>query len=98
VLFWKRPLGEYRGRYAPQDRHAVTDGIVENPETTAVAIDFRYRLTRMFREMGSLHVQWAKSYPFAEALEGSTAWDLIKRIKDATDPDHTLNPGILGLN
>jgi D-lactate dehydrogenase (cytochrome) len=98
VMFWRRPLGHYRGHYAPKDRHAVTEGILENSETTAAAIDFRYRLTRMFRDMGSLHVQWAKSYPFAEALEGSTAWDLLTKIKDATDPNHTLNPGILGLH
>jgi len=52
----------------------------------------------MFRDMGSLHVQWAKSYPFAEALEGSTAWELLGSIKDATDPGHVINPGILGLN
>ena len=32
------------------------------------------------------------------ALEGSTAWELLCRIKDATDPEHVINPGILGLN
>lgn len=97
VVSWRRPLGPYRLHYATEDRRQRTLGIVENAESTAAAIDFRYRLTRMFRDMGSLHVQWAKSYPFSEALEGGTAWSVLKQLKDLTDPRHTLNPGVLGL-
>jgi hypothetical protein len=97
VVFWKRPLGPYRMRYATEDRRARTQGIEENAERTAAAIDFRYRLTRMFREMGSLHVQWAKAYPFKDALAGETAWKVLEKLKALTDPGHTLNPGVLGL-
>jgi len=97
VISWRRPLGPYRMRYATEDRKQRTLGIVENAETTAAAIDFRYRLTRMFRNMGSLHVQWAKAYPFREALDGETAWSVLQSLKDVTDPRHTLNPGVLGL-
>src|SRR5689334_5073316 len=97
VISWRRPLGPYRMRYATEDRKQRTTGIVENAEATAAAIDFRYRLTRMFRDMGSLHVQWAKAYPFSEALEGETAWSILESLKDVTDPRHTLNPGVLGL-
>jgi len=97
VISWRRPLGPYRMRYATEDRKQRTLGIVENAEATAAAIDFRYRLTRMFRDMGSLHVQWAKAYPFAEALAGETAWSVLESLKDVTDPAHTLNPGVLGL-
>jgi len=97
VVFWRRPLGPYRMHYATEDRRAATSGIDENAERTAAAIDFRYRLTRMFRDMGSLHVQWAKAYPFAEALAGGTAWNVLEQLKDVVDPKHTLNPGVLGL-
>ncbi|UCE31244.1 MAG: FAD-binding oxidoreductase [Burkholderiales bacterium] len=97
VVFWRRPLGPYRMHYATEDRRARTQGIEENPEATAAALDFGYRMQRMFRDMGSLHVQWAKAYPFAEALDGETAWTLLEKLKDATDPRHTLNPGVLGL-
>ncbi len=97
VVFWKRPLGPYRMHYATEDRRERTRGIDENAERTAAAIDFRYRMTRMFRSMGSLHVQWAKAYPFAEALEGETAWAFLGKLKDVADPRHTLNPGVLGL-
>jgi D-lactate dehydrogenase (cytochrome) len=97
VIFWRRPLGPYRMHYATEDRKARVQGAVEDPETTAAAIDFRHRLTRMFRSMGSLHVQWAKAYPFRDALDGETAWTFLTRLKDIADPRHTLNPGVLGL-
>ena len=97
VISWRRPLGPYRMHFATEDRRARVSGTEENAERTAAAIDFRYRLTRMFREMGSLHVQWAKVYPFREALAGETAWSVLEKLKDVTDPHHTLNPGVLGL-
>jgi len=97
VIFWRRPLSAYRLHYATESRQVEALGITENAESTAAAIDFRYRLTRMFRNMGSAHVQWAKAYPFSEALAGETAWTFLEKLKDVTDPHHTLNPGVLGL-
>ena len=97
VLFWKKPLSDYRRHFASEDRRAVWDKNAENAEATAAAIDFRYRMTAMFRSMGSLHVQWAKSYPFAEALDGSPTWQLLEKLKHAVDPEHILSPGNLGL-
>jgi D-lactate dehydrogenase (cytochrome) len=97
VMFWRRPLGEYRGHFAPADRAAATADVKDDTAATAAAIDFRYRLTAMFRSMGSLHVQWAKAYPFADALEDQTAWDIIGKFKDIADPGRTLNPGLLGI-
>lgn len=97
VIFWKRPLGAYRAHYATEDRKARSQEIADDPERNAVALDLRYRMQRVFRDMGSLHVQWAKSYPFAEALQGQAAWGLLQQLKRATDPDHVINPGVLGL-
>ena len=97
VIFWKRPLGAYRSHYATPDRRARSQEITEDAERTAAALDLRYRMQRMFREMGSLHVQWAKSYPFAEALQGQATWSLLEQLKDAVDPGHVINPGVLGL-
>ena len=97
VIFWKRPLGPYRHHYATPDRREKGLQIEENAERTAVAIDLRHRMQAMFRSMGSLHVQWAKSYPFAKALEGQAAWHVLEQIKDITDPSHVINPGVLGL-
>ncbi|HYF17444.1 MAG TPA: FAD-binding oxidoreductase [Ramlibacter sp.] len=97
VIFWKRPLGPYRAHYATEDRKARSQEIADDPERNAVALDLRYRMQKVFRDMGSLHVQWAKSYPFAQALEGQAAWGLLQQLKRVTDPDHVVNPGVLGL-
>jgi D-lactate dehydrogenase (cytochrome) len=97
VIAWRRPLGPYRAHYATEDRKRRNLGIEESEATTAAAIDLRYRMQTMFRAMGSAHVQWAKAYPFREALEGETAWDVLTQLKDVADPRHTLNPGVLGL-
>jgi FAD/FMN-containing dehydrogenase len=97
VVSWRRPLGPYRSHFARQDGREVPTDVEENAERTAAAIDFRYRLTRMFREMGSMHVQWAKAYPYADALAGTTTLAVLRKLKDLTDPRHTLNPGVLGL-
>lgn len=97
VISWGRPLGPYRMHYASEDRRVKSAQIVEDQERTATAIDLRYRLTGMFRDLGSLHVQWAKAYPYADALGPGTEWQLVNDIKKMLDPDSTLNPGVLGL-
>lgn len=97
VLFWKKPLSPFRATFAGEEQKSIWSRNVENAEATRVAIDFRYRLTRMFRDMGSLHVQWAKAYPFAEALGPGESWNMIRKIKSITDPHSILSPGNLGL-
>jgi D-lactate dehydrogenase (cytochrome) len=97
VLFWKRPLSPFRGSFADAEQRAIWAKNAENAEATAAAIDFRYRLTAMFREMGSLHVQWAKAYPYAEALGDGPTWQLLQKLKAITDPQHILSRGNLGL-
>jgi D-lactate dehydrogenase (cytochrome) len=97
VVFWRRPLSEFRRHFATEEVRQRSRDIEEDAARTAAAIDLRYRMTRMFRSMGSLHLQWAKTYPFAEALAGETAWELLVALKDVVDPRHIVNPGLLGL-
>ncbi len=97
VLFWKKPLSPFRATFAGAEQRTIWDRNAENAEATRVAIDFRYRLTAMFRELGSLHVQWAKAYPFSQALGNGESWNMIRKIKSITDPHGILSPGNLGL-
>lgn len=97
VISWQRPLSPYRFHYATQDRRDRTLGIEENTQRTAAAIDLRYRMTAMFRSLGSLHVQWAKAYPYADSIESKATWQVLTDLKDVLDPENTLNPGALGL-
>ena len=97
VVFWKRPLSAFRRHYATEAVRQRSAGIEEDDERTAAAIDCRYRITALFRSMGSLHLQWGKVYPFAQALEGGPAWDMLRGFKELVDPQHIVNPGLLGL-
>jgi FAD/FMN-containing dehydrogenase len=44
-----------------------------------------------------VHLQLGKVYPFKDALAGTTTWEVLEQLKDAFDPDHLVNPGVLGL-
>ena len=52
----------------------------------------------MFRGIGAAHLQLGKVYPYREAYEGTVAWDVLSALKDQLDPDHVVNPGVLGLD
>jgi D-lactate dehydrogenase (cytochrome) len=97
IINWQRPLTSYRAHFANDEKRARSANIPENSERTRIAIEMRYRLTKLLRSMGSLHVQWAKAYPYAQALDGEATWDLLNRLKQVNDPDNILNPGVLGL-
>ena len=49
------------------------------------------------RSVGSAHIQVGRSYPLADALHGTTTWDVLNGFKDSLDPDNVVNPGVLGL-
>ena len=52
----------------------------------------------MFRGIGAAHLQLGKVYPYREAYEGTVTWDVLTALKDQLDPDHVVNPGVLGLD
>lgn len=97
VVFWRRPLSEFRSRFATETVKGHSRDVVEDADRTAAAIDLRYRIAKLFRSMGSLHLQYGKCYPFAEPLGGEPSWELLRGFKDQVDPHHIINPGLLGL-
>lgn len=96
VIYWKRPLSAYRAAFASDARKKYYEGIPDNPEATAAAIELRHRAALLFRGLGSLHVQVAKAYPYLEHMAPGTR-RLIEGIKAVTDPEGIMNPGSLGL-
>lgn len=96
VIYWKKPLSAYRAAFASDARKAAYEGVVENPENTAAAIDLRKRCGLLFRELGALHVQVARAYGYLDHMSPGTR-TLIEGIKQVTDPHSIINPGSLGL-
>jgi len=67
-----------------------------NIDATAAAHDFRVGLRNQLRQLGAAHMQHGKFYTLSDSLSGA-AFAMLKRIKQALDPDNVLNPGALGL-
>jgi hypothetical protein len=98
IFFWPDRLSTYRAHWAsPEQREQFADAPANDGGRRAV-LELRAQMIAMFRELGSVHIQMGKVYPYREALAGSVTWDVIEAIKDVTDPGRLLNPGVLGLD
>ena len=100
-------IGWYEQRIAIEtDREAVAvmqnaqgEEFADAPANDAgreAVLDLRTRMIAMFREIGSVHIQIGKVYPYRDAMAGTVAWDVIETIKDAVDPNGILSPGKQG--
>jgi FAD/FMN-containing dehydrogenase len=53
-------------------------------------------LSRVFLELGAVHQQLGRFYPYADSLDATTL-ELVRGIKSLVDPAGRMNPGALGL-
>ncbi|MGH9049695.1 MAG: FAD-binding oxidoreductase [Acidimicrobiia bacterium] len=97
ILFWPDRLSAYRASWASDEQRAEFGDAPSNTAARDCALAVRRAMISRFRELGTVHLQIGKVYPFKEALAGSTAWDVLEQVKGVLDPDHLVNPGSLGL-
>jgi FAD/FMN-containing dehydrogenase len=98
ILFWPDRLSAYRASWASAEQRERFAAAQPNPGARACALAVRRALIARFRELGAVHLQLGKVYPFREALAGTTAWEVLEQVKGVLDPDHLVNPGSLGLD
>jgi FAD/FMN-containing dehydrogenase len=98
ILFWPDRLSPYRASWASDQQREQFADAPANPMGRAAVLDLRRQMIAAFRELGAVHIQIGKVYPYREALRGSTTWDVVEGIKALLDPDRVLNPGALGLH
>lgn len=98
ILFWPDRLSEYRASWASEEQRAEFAEAPANDAGRAAVLDLRAQMIAKFREIGSVHIQIGKVYPYKDALAGTVAWDVIEEVKNVVDPDRLLNPGVLGLD
>jgi len=67
-----------------------------DPDVEAFVEGFQSDLVELFAELGGGHFQIGRRYRYRDRLDPSTG-DLLDRIKAIVDPDHRMNPGVLGL-
>jgi FAD/FMN-containing dehydrogenase len=97
ILFWPDRLSGYRASWASEEQRAEFADAPSNRDARDCALRVRAAMIARFRELGAVHLQLGKVYPFKDALAGTTTWEVLEQLKDAFDPDHLVNPGVLGL-
>lgn len=96
VFFWPDALEPIHCRSIEPDHLAKLGRFPANPDAHALVARLRSALVGIFRDLDAAHLQVARAYPLAEA-SNSTAWELLRAVKRAVDPDNLMNPGSLGL-
>ena len=72
-------------------------GFEANPEAQAMTAEIRAQIIDLFCEVGGIHMQIGKSYPYRDGLRPES-WRVVEALKDAVDPNRRVNPGSLGLD
>ncbi len=67
-----------------------------NPPARALVEQLRSEIIAIFGRMGGMHMQIGRAYPLQQRL-GADGWKLVQAMKTAVDPQHRMNPGVLGL-
>ncbi len=96
VFYWPDELNALH-------RHSVEASVLRKanrfPENLAAreeVMRLRNDIMTLFRQLGAVHLQIGRRYPYREAL-AAPARHLVDELKRLLDPDGRINPGALGL-
>ncbi|NMP30108.1 FAD-binding oxidoreductase [Thalassotalea sp. M1531] len=96
VFFWPDELNELHNEAVESAHLKRLEGFKASPEARAVVSEIRLALIDGYNELGGVHMQIGKSYPFIEGIAKENR-ALIKGIKALLDSDGLINPKALGL-
>ncbi len=95
IFFWPDELNEIHQHYVEKEHLDKISGFPSNPESRAAVLDLRSKLVDLFYEMGAAHLQIGKAYRYRDSQE-IAGLRILDALKNAVDPDGTINPGSLG--
>lgn len=95
-FFWLDALGPFHQRHVTPAQKADYGTSEARPEARALVHRLRHALAAALGELGAVHFQLGRHYPYAEALEPA-ARAALAGLKRALDPRGLMNPGALGL-
>jgi FAD/FMN-containing dehydrogenase len=96
VFYWEDDRTIYHQRYLPQEYLDTLPEYPANPEGRALVAELRGKIQLIFSDLGAVHMQVGKSYPYMLGRQ-EQAGRFLKEIKQSLDPDGLMNPGALGL-
>ena len=97
VFYWEDDRTPYHKRYLPQEYLDMLPEYPANPEGRTLVEELRGEIQKIFTELGAVHMQVGKKYPYLRERQAG-ATELLKDVKKALDPDGLMNPGALGLD
>lgn len=99
IIFWKTRLNAFRLSFVEDEaERARLASLPDDPDATAAAVQLRHDMISRFRELGTMHIQIGKTYPYRQALGDGVTWEFLQGVKAMADPNGILNPGVLGLD
>ena len=96
VFFTPDALNEIHRETVESDVLSRMSGFKPNPAASEATAKIRQDLIDYFAEVGGVHLQIGKAYPYRKGLRPES-WRLVEQIKQAFDPGYRINPGALGL-
>ncbi|MEC9375938.1 MAG: FAD-binding oxidoreductase [Pseudomonadota bacterium] len=96
VFYWEDDRTIYHNRYLPKEYLDILPEYPSNPEGRALVDEMKHKIQDIFSEMGAIHMQIGKSYPYMRNRD-SAAEDTLRAIKRQLDPEGLMNPGGLQL-
>ena len=96
VFYWEDSRTAFHKRFMPQDYLKTLPEHDENPEGRALVAELRQKILDIFWEVGAIHLQVGKTYPYLRGRQPE-AERLLRAFKGGVDPNNLMNPGALGL-
>ncbi len=97
------PVFYWPGQQNPLHQHAIEADhlarlprLARNAEADALVDHLRGEVIAIFRRLGAIHLQIARTYPLKDSHDPA-AWEMLRALKNAVDPHGLMNPGSLGL-
>ena len=96
VFFWPDAATELHEDSVEAEHFAKLTRYPEDLAARELVATVRKEIADLFRDKGGVHLQIGKAYRYADGIAPESL-QLIKAIKQATDPHNRVNPGALGL-
>lgn len=96
VFFTPDALTEIHHETVESDVLERMPGFESNPAAAEATARVREDLITYFSEVGGVHLQIGKAYPYQEGLRPES-WRIVNQLKQVLDPHGRINPGALGL-
>ena len=96
MFYWRDALDPIQLAHLSERNRSRFSNFPENLRARDVVRRTRAELRDVFGRHGAVHAQVGRFYRFSELMDPGSH-DLLKRIKQALDPEGRMNPGVLGL-